>query len=91
MRNKTVAATLRRLLGAARYEVLPAGTIEDKVLAMQQRKRDLFDAVVAGDGRGTGALTAEDVRALLDERPAGVRQDSSAPQVAHHPAFRGRA
>jgi superfamily II DNA or RNA helicase len=47
------------------YRLVSDGTIEQKVLALQQRKRDLFDAVVAGDGNATGSLTAEDVRALL--------------------------
>ena len=47
------------------YRLVSAGTIEEKVLALQQRKRDLFDAVVAGDASASGALTAEDVRALL--------------------------
>jgi SNF2 family DNA or RNA helicase len=44
-----------------------AGTIEEKVLALQERKRDLVARVV-GDGAGSGApLTAEDVRSLLEE------------------------
>ena len=47
------------------YRLVAAGTIEEKVLALQQKKRDLFDAVVAGDAGASGALTAEDVRALL--------------------------
>ncbi len=47
------------------YRLVSSGTIEEKVLALQQRKRDLFDAVVAGEASASGALTAEDVRALL--------------------------
>ncbi len=35
---------------------MSAGTIADKVLALQQRKRDLFDAVVAGDASASGLL-----------------------------------
>ncbi|HWH28952.1 MAG TPA: DEAD/DEAH box helicase [Mycobacteriales bacterium] len=47
------------------YRLVAAGTIEEKVLALQQRKRALFDAVVAGDVGAARALTADDVRALL--------------------------
>jgi SNF2 family DNA or RNA helicase len=47
------------------YRLVATGTIEDKVVALQQRKRDLFTAVVDGDGAATGALTADDIRALL--------------------------
>jgi superfamily II DNA or RNA helicase len=47
------------------YRLVSSDTIEEKVLALQQRKRDLFDAVVAGEASASGALTAEDVRALL--------------------------
>jgi superfamily II DNA or RNA helicase len=49
------------------YRLVSAGTIEEKVLALQERKRDLVARVV-GDGAGSGApLTAEDVRSLLEE------------------------
>ncbi|OKL55014.1 hypothetical protein BSZ39_01145 [Bowdeniella nasicola] len=48
------------------YRFVAADTIEEKVLALQERKRQLFDDVI-GDGSefGSGALTAEDVRGLL--------------------------
>lgn len=48
------------------YRLVAADTIEDKVVALQERKRRLFEDVVeGGDGIG-GALTADDIRALLD-------------------------
>jgi SNF2 family DNA or RNA helicase len=49
--------TVRRLVAA--------GTIEEKVLALQQRKQDLFDAVVDDGEPFSAALTADDVRELL--------------------------
>lgn len=63
MRNKAVAATLRRLLGAARYEVLPAGTVEDKVLAHLPRDREI--TVTASPAKGLEATLD------LSERLAG--------------------
>jgi superfamily II DNA or RNA helicase len=47
------------------YRLVAAGTIEEKVVALQQRKRDLFAQVVDGGGAVGGAMTADDVRALL--------------------------
>ena len=49
--------TVRRLVAA--------GTIEEKVLALQQRKQHLFDAVVDDGEPFSAALTADDVRDLL--------------------------
>lgn len=49
--------TVRRLVAA--------GTIEEKVLALQRRKQALFDAVVDDGELFSAALTAEDVRDLL--------------------------
>ncbi|MGY1722705.1 DEAD/DEAH box helicase [Blastococcus sp. SYSU DS0533] len=48
------------------YRLVAADTIEQKVLALQDRKRDLFSRVLDDDG-GTlsGALTAEDIRGLF--------------------------
>ncbi|GAA1481185.1 hypothetical protein GCM10009624_16250 [Gordonia sinesedis] len=47
------------------YRLVSAGTIEEKVVALQDRKRALFDAVIDdGDLFGT-AITAADVRELL--------------------------
>ena len=47
------------------YRLVAAGTIEEKVLALQQKKARLFDALM-DDGRAfSTALTAEDVRELF--------------------------
>ncbi|MCU1538647.1 MAG: SNF2-related protein, partial [Humibacillus sp.] len=47
------------------YRLVSAGTIEEKVVALQERKRDLFSRVVDEGGSLSGAITAGDVRDLL--------------------------
>lgn len=46
--------------------MIALGTIEEKVLALQQRKRALFDAVVDEESLFAQALTAEDLHTLLE-------------------------
>ena len=48
------------------YRLVSADTIEEKVVALQQRKRDLFDSVVGSDANLAAPLSAEDIRGLLD-------------------------
>ncbi len=48
------------------YRLVSAGTIEEKVVALQERKRDLFQRVVDDGGALSGAITADDVKDLLD-------------------------
>ena len=48
------------------YRMVSADTIEERVVALQQRKRDLFASVVdTGEFRST-AITADDIRGLLE-------------------------
>jgi len=48
------------------YRLVSEDTVEEKVVALQERKRDLFDSVL-GDASGLGApLTADDIRGLLE-------------------------
>ncbi|WP_221584830.1 DEAD/DEAH box helicase [Microbacterium sp. G2-8] len=48
------------------YRLIAEGTIEQKVMQLQDRKRKLFEDVLgSGDATATGALSAEDFRALL--------------------------
>lgn len=47
------------------YRLISAGTIEEKVRALQQRKARLFGAVLDDDDLFARALDAEDIRALL--------------------------
>ncbi|MDO5502829.1 MAG: DEAD/DEAH box helicase [Actinomycetia bacterium] len=48
------------------YRYVSADTIEEKVVALQEHKRDLFAKVVDKGGSLTGTISAEDIRALLD-------------------------
>lgn len=47
------------------YRLVSEGTIEEKVLELQQRKRDLFARVVDDGGLMAAPLTADDIRGLL--------------------------
>jgi superfamily II DNA or RNA helicase len=47
------------------YRLIAAGTIEEKVRQLQERKSRLFDAVLDSDGSFSTALTADDIRELL--------------------------
>ncbi len=47
------------------YRLIAAGTIEEKVVHLQERKSRLFDAVLDSDGAFSTALTADDIRELL--------------------------
>ncbi|MFT4010313.1 MAG: DEAD/DEAH box helicase [Nocardioidaceae bacterium] len=49
------------------YRLVSANTIEQKVMDLKERKRALFSRVVDGEGAADGSLTADDIRALLDD------------------------
>ncbi len=48
------------------YRLVARDTIEEKVLALGERKRRLFDEVIDGGDLFAGELTASDIRGLLD-------------------------
>ncbi|MFT4213073.1 MAG: DEAD/DEAH box helicase [Microbacterium sp.] len=48
------------------YRLIAADTIEEKVLALQQRKARLFQAVVDDDALFAQELTADDIRGLVE-------------------------
>ncbi len=48
------------------YRLVSADTIEEKVVALQERKRDLFDAVVGKNSDVAAPLSADDIRGLLE-------------------------
>ncbi|GAB4085132.1 DEAD/DEAH box helicase [Myceligenerans cantabricum] len=49
------------------FRMMSAGTIEEKVMALKERKAKLFDAVMSDDdGTFGGGLSADDIRGLLD-------------------------
>ena len=47
------------------YRLVAEGTIEEKVMALKERKAKLFDQVVGGEALESAALTAEDIRGLF--------------------------
>jgi SNF2 family DNA or RNA helicase len=47
------------------YRMIAAGTIEEKVMALKERKAALFDAVIDDEALFSAALTADDLRELL--------------------------
>jgi SNF2 family DNA or RNA helicase len=47
------------------YRLVAQGTIEEKVVELQQRKRDLFARVVDAEGMMGAPLSADDIRGLL--------------------------
>lgn len=47
------------------YRLIAKNTIEDKVMALKERKAALFSAIMTDGGVGAGGLTASDIRALL--------------------------
>ena len=49
------------------YRLVSQGTIEEKVVELQERKRDLFARVVDGGEGASGAITADDIRAMLQD------------------------
>jgi superfamily II DNA or RNA helicase len=48
------------------YRLVASGTIEEKVMALRDRKAKLFDAVMDDDAVFSTALTADDIRGLLE-------------------------
>ncbi|MCU1425428.1 MAG: hypothetical protein JWM51_1719 [Microbacteriaceae bacterium] len=48
------------------YRLVASGTIEEKVMALKENKARLFDAVMDDDAVFSSALTADDIRALLE-------------------------
>jgi SNF2 family DNA or RNA helicase len=47
------------------YRLIASGTVEEKILELQARKRGLADAILKADARALANLTAEDLRVLL--------------------------
>ncbi|MBL8914283.1 MAG: DEAD/DEAH box helicase [Archangium sp.] len=49
------------------YRLVAQGTVEERILALQEKKRALFEAALDGDGAaGAAALTRDDLLALFD-------------------------
>ena len=48
------------------FKLICQDTIEERILQMQERKHDLAESVLGGEGVGSATLSREDVLALLD-------------------------
>jgi superfamily II DNA or RNA helicase len=48
------------------YRMVATGTIEEKVMALKEKKAKLFSSVMDDDAVFSSALTADDIRGLLD-------------------------
>lgn len=47
--------------------LIAKGTIEEKIVQLQEAKRDLADRIIGGEAIGSARLTREDILALLEE------------------------
>ncbi len=47
------------------YKLIAQGTIEEKILQLQQVKKELFDNVISADGASLKSLSEEDIKLLL--------------------------
>lgn len=48
------------------YKLITSGTVEDKILALQARKKELADNLFSDSGKGASALTQADLNALFE-------------------------
>jgi SNF2 family DNA or RNA helicase len=49
------------------YKLIAQGSIEEKILQLQQLKKELFDNIISADGSALKSLTEEDIRLLLSK------------------------
>lgn len=47
------------------YKLIARDTVEEKILALQQRKRDLIESTIGGEAEFAGALSWEEIQELL--------------------------
>ena len=47
------------------YRLIARGTIEEKIMELQQKKSDLFSAIISSDGQQIKRLSEEDINYLL--------------------------
>lgn len=52
------------------YKLIAAGSVEEKIVAMQQQKAALAEAILSEDGAGAVKFSAEDIEALFAPIPA---------------------
>jgi non-specific serine/threonine protein kinase len=49
------------------YRLVAENTVEEKVVELQEKKKELFDSVVSADGLSASGLTMEDIRAIFED------------------------
>ena len=62
------------------YKLIVAGSIEEKIVVLQEKKAALADAILSADGATAVKFSAEDLEALLSPLPTVAR--SRAPVMA---------
>lgn len=47
------------------YKMIAKGTIEEKIMKLQETKKDLADNIINGDNVGIGSMSKDDIMELL--------------------------
>ncbi|SAL07049.1 SNF2-related protein [Caballeronia calidae] len=61
------------------YKLITAGSVEEKIVALQEKKAALANAILSDDAASTAKFSADDLEALFEPIP-GVPARSSAPK-----------
>jgi SNF2 family DNA or RNA helicase len=51
------------------YKLIVAGSIEEKILALQERKAELAEGILAADGNAIQKFGEDDIAALFAPQP----------------------
>ena len=65
------------------YKLIASGSIEEKIVAMQQHKAALADAILSEDGVGAVKFSAAELQALFDPIPDAIALTPSAQNIAN--------
>lgn len=49
------------------YRLVAENTVEEKVVELQEKKKELFESVVSADGLSTSGLTMDDIKAIFED------------------------
>jgi SNF2 family DNA or RNA helicase len=60
------------------YKLITAGSVEEKIVAMQEQKAVLADAILSEDAAGAVKFSADDLEALFEPIPAALAPPSAA-------------
>ncbi|RZF26051.1 helicase [Paraburkholderia sp. UYCP14C] len=60
------------------YKLITAGSVEEKIVVMQQQKAALADAILSEDAAGAVKFSADDLEALFEPIPAAPAASSAA-------------